>query len=1124
MEQKYLFYILFFSCLLGYGQSTLKYEDLIPKLIQSPNAASLNKFIEFPVNNFNGTVDVSFPLYEIKLKNLSVPITLKYHTGGIRVNEEASWVGLGWALDVGGQITHQINGNDDNDLYSKYHGHFLPYIDPYFNKYHSEPRMAGYAIAGSKVPNETGQMTEILSSFTQNSYDSEPDLYMYHMGSYSGKYFINHYNATVDLSNNNIDIKHYLFPAGVVNQDSIIVTTPDGCKYKFKDKEISINVSGPNADNPKINSYLLSEIITPDGEKIKFIYKSFKQIYTEKHWEHLYSGDYTNFGNFFANAPSLIEEHIKTNGGNPGITTENAQKRANSFLKNLFLEKIEFPGGVIEFEHGDRNDNYNVKLNKITVKNSIGNLVKFYDFNYDYFLGNSSYGSDATTVSVTESLNVDYPKEFLIKRLKLLSFSENGSNGLIHKFNYNENTLPYKTSFSQDFWGYFNGKSNKTLLPSYDYHSSLSIPDTFRTKQGANRDVDTTAVKAGILKEIIYPTGGKTDFEFESNECINSGIVAITNSSYTVNYFARDMGIGESQTEFTIDTPKKVDIYVDFYNDKKISAGDGASLPAFFYAKIEKKYTNNIGWYPVRNYSWDARYYSHEWLKDITLEAGTYRLTANYPDSYTGSLGSNMSTISVQVYYENTAVRSNNYVGGLRIKQISHSDTNLSPVNSTIYSYKNGVLATNPVYSWSYPFTRDCLPYENTIFSTSSVFPFSFSANGSLVGYRNVTKTSGNGEIGRTEYEYSMESDNTIDFTNMPPGSHASGLAGIPTVPDLMNGSLKSEKVFSSDNVLLNETIYKYKLIGTYAHWAFKNNSKMIGFIPCPDNGIVLGTYMINYFYPILQGRSVLEKTTKTEKYGNIDAIKTTTYNYNLPYIYFPTSIEETRSDGGINRKDILYSSQYNDIWNDLNPSQRGAFQNLVNQNRITPIQESSYANNEFISSSRIYYKNWSSSSNLPVVSPESIGTKNKGQASYETQATFNNYDLENGNVLESQKKEGIPVAYIWGYNKTLLVAKIENANYSSISPTMISIIQTASNTGTEQELLAALKLLRDSLPNAMITTYTHLPLVGVKSITDSRDQAIFYHYDGFNRLEYVTDHEGNVLNKNAYNYQKTNP
>ena len=38
---------------------------------------------------------------------------MDYHTGGIKLKEEASNVGLGWALSVGGMISRTINGQDD---------------------------------------------------------------------------------------------------------------------------------------------------------------------------------------------------------------------------------------------------------------------------------------------------------------------------------------------------------------------------------------------------------------------------------------------------------------------------------------------------------------------------------------------------------------------------------------------------------------------------------------------------------------------------------------------------------------------------------------------------------------------------------------------------------------------------------------------------------------------------------------------------------------------------------------------------------------------------------------------------------------------------------------------------
>ncbi len=52
------------------------------------------------------------------------------------------------------------------------------------------------------------------------------------------------------------------------------------------------------------------------------------------------------------------------------------------------------------------------------------------------------------------------------------------------------------------------------------------------------------------------------------------------------------------------------------------------------------------------------------------------------------------------------------------------------------------------------------------------------------------------------------------------------------------------------------------------------------------------------------------------------------------------------------------------------------------------------------------------------------------------------------------------------------------------------------------------------------LTTYTYDPLIGVTSITDPRGETIYYHYDNFNRLEYVKDAQGKILSENEYHYK----
>jgi YD repeat-containing protein len=53
-----------------------------------------------------------------------------------------------------------------------------------------------------------------------------------------------------------------------------------------------------------------------------------------------------------------------------------------------------------------------------------------------------------------------------------------------------------------------------------------------------------------------------------------------------------------------------------------------------------------------------------------------------------------------------------------------------------------------------------------------------------------------------------------------------------------------------------------------------------------------------------------------------------------------------------------------------------------------------------------------------------------------------------------------------------------------------------------------------------MITTYTHIPLIGVSTITDPKGDKITYTYDAANRLQNVKDKNDNILSENEYHYK----
>ncbi|WP_299223876.1 hypothetical protein [uncultured Psychroserpens sp.] len=154
-----------------------------------------------------------------------------------------------------------------------------------------------------------------------------------------------------------------------------------------------------------------------------------------------------------------------------------------------------------------------------------------------------------------------------------------------------------------------------------------------------------------------------------------------------------------------------------------------------------------------------------------------------------------------------------------------------------------------------------------------------------------------------------------------------------------------------------------------------------------------------------------------------------------------------------------------------------------------------------------------------------------------EDRITYHAYD-EYGNPLEISKVDGTHVIYIWGYNHTLPIAKIENYSYQqspsgtsfpSSLQTLVDAAITASNNDTnattEDTLRDALNAIRNhsSLSNAYVHTYTYNILEGITSTTDPRGYTMYYEYDPFNRLKYVKDANDNILSENEYNYRPQN-
>jgi len=128
--------------------------------------------------------------------------------------------------------------------------------------------------------------------------------------------------------------------------------------------------------------------------------------------------------------------------------------------------------------------------------------------------------------------------------------------------------------------------------------------------------------------------------------------------------------------------------------------------------------------------------------------------------------------------------------------------------------------------------------------------------------------------------------------------------------------------------------------------------------------------------------------------------------------------------------------------------------------------------------------------STVDLVVPSVVSSSVKGN-SLEANMQYTRYD-DYGNVLEyTVREEGYEVvtSILYGYGNQYPIAKIENADYTSVLNALsVSSQELQGYTGSYLE--GIFSSLRAALPGALITSYTYLPLIGVSSITESR-QAI---------------------------------
>lgn len=1053
--------------------------DLPTVISPSPEAASITKFVDMKINEYQGMVQQQIPLYQISDGEINLPISLSYQSGGFKVIESSSSIGLGWSLHAGGVVTRSVNGlPDDNTVTTK---GFLTL---------SSEKDYNYLSHGENTP----ARYSYLQSIGQGCYDSQPDIFNFNFNGYSGKFHFDWDRNIIISSESEVIITPIQNNGNLSKIEGWIFKTPNGFTYTFTANETTTNIkSGTSlcylAQDGFNSSWYLTKISDALGKtSLFFEYDTYTiqdhNIHKSQSRIHQTGGGGQCGGN--------ISGILKYNSTNIDI----GGRALRRIYSNTSPVEVLFVAGTNKVM--DTSTDF-YAIAEVQIKNRIENrMIKKFKLTHSYETG----------------------------RLTLKSIQEFGeTTGSLppYRFFYH-GSLPSRGSIARDHWGYTNTNVEQSLLPLYFIHTSGNRVTGFGT---ADRSPNYEGSRNGILYKTVYPTGGYDEYTFEQNTYgyvggsqidefeiikLNSSKKAEGNSAISCTSISTD-----TKTEtFTIPPANppspdgkvliKIYGYVKKYTEDYFSAGMAPK------AKLIDSQGNIVLQISLIHNS------INEYIR---IEPGQYTITVEATWRNCENTSRDIAFISVS-YDKPTNIRLyEKPAGGVRVASIHKYDSGGELLLSQHYDYKDeqgyssGFVHKEPNYlfdqeslvwvtsgSGGYNVTCQSIVALDTDRSSLGI------TTGEHLGYKKVTIIQKDGTNGKTELNFVGASNIVSEKFPFPP----------PIDRSHSNGKIIVSKIKNNVGETQKQITRAYKIKETFTN-ALKISFK--GGAVFDESNFVFGRYRI------LMGHSKIKNEETTVKLNNDDFTTTTTYKYDSSLQKLKEQMYQNTNL--VERQLFFYPEDYTQLTG-LTLGEINAYQNLVSNHRISaPIQNQIYvktgtAAEKLKTTKRITYANTIATSNQTLQA--TVATA-KNNSPLEDRVVYHKYDNK-GKPLEVSKADGTHIAYIWGYQQQYPIAKIENATYTEVSA-YIADLQAKSNTDTdncrtanckEQQLRDALQTLRNGLPNSMVTTYTYDPLIGVTSMTDPKGYTVYYEYDEMHRLQYIKDADGNLVSKNTYHYK----
>lgn len=1075
------------------ASAEFKAKKVIPP---TPEAAALGKYGNIPMNLFTGTPTISVPLYQLSGNNISLPIQLSYNAGGFNPQEIAPWTGLGWSLSAGGVVTRSVMGNPD--------------------------AISNYFISPSplEMPSQTSDpygFYAYMENLRKGDIEAQPDMYYYNFAGQSGKFLVKPDNSILKKEKNNYQI--VATNVGFYNGSNIIITDEQGVTYEFREFETSVMTPDDISTDVPIRTYTypstwyLTKIISADGfEEIEFTY------YTTPL-------DHSQFNNFYQTESAVYQETIPLSGSpsfyGPEIKAYQPAtvKTKRKYLQQITLKRagvlityIDFESFVDQRQDLDHNTNSGFPgehlLDSIKVyTKKVGttfSLTKQFNFNYGYFTNSGNSGWDH------KRLRLDNVQEIpvLTGALTIPPYS----------FEYsNDSLMPGLNTTAMDHWGFYNKPNgSNTLVPNTNtYGGGLNIT-------AENREPSFEGASSYLITKIKYPTGGYTMFDYELNQAKEGAFEGAI--SFNVG------GVRIKRiTDYSFDTKKAME------KNYKYELADGS--------------TSGLAIIP--------QYLSASSYEQLGTPPG-----GGSPNICTAELLSTKITYSVSANsISGLGSIQGSHIGYSRVTENMTDPVNGQALGKTVYdysfegswdihdSYGNGDLLKKSHYDNSGKLIQETKDSFNYVYNGSigAVAPGVSGQQSNRSSLVKMTNPAGGFFYGW--YMSSVCASNVVESriykTRFVNGGWANSSREkqlteqlVKQYDQLTNSYLTITKKFTYDNTAhtlptkIEQSTTNNEVVITEKKYPLDYIIPTSGILDNNTTGIKLqkDKNIIGAGVESIQYRQNPDGSNKRHINGMI-----TTYN---PYIPFPNQLYRLESTAPLSSFSMSSTTggvfSFNSNYKSLGSFVYNSNGTLLQQSKDLDIPSAyvwdydyQYATAEVANAEtgQIAYSSFETDgsgewTSIPNINSNRIVGGISGKYSYLLAG-------DNITKTELSPSRQYTISY-WSLNGSITVTAIPSGSPSPVTGStrgswtyyehLLPVNTTSVTLSGSGKTIDELRLYPK---DALMTTMTYDPLVGITSQCDANNRITYYEYDEFNRLKLILDQDGNIIKTIEYHYKQ---